>query len=1207
MKKRIMSFLICATIIGGMFGNQFNAYADDNMIANTAESEMMETTTYSEETPSYIDGLEVSSGETVLDNTGTEAGGVSDENNTAEVDTPIDNGIGIEEGVEILDPAEPSDPSSIEVGPNFTTAYDDDDMGLIIDVTEEDMDDVEVVIGLDPEKPKEETTEKYVSYIRLADATDTFFGGEIITVYNGVTISGNMAIVPGGSYTLVYLPKDSFEQPGMKDISLSFEKIEEAEILEDEQNYIIKTIYKDLYGGYNSATPFRVSLKRGLTKKLSQHNIKQEFYTSDGVLKSESQLMVKGKAKLESASSSYNSSTRMVSEVDKSFVVKENTFITFGPSYISFPNLNELDPRDRRIFASIPEGTKVKEGTGWTYDKASGKWYKDLSVKGLDNVKASITLDLGGIDLSEHDSEPKAKILQVDFSAQPVENGEVQTDLGSYTWLARKGFYILKVEEVKSAYMNIGTIRRISYMNKDYGLYQNNSWWNSISTVSIPYDKSKLENIRIFIDHQTLSSYSFLNSKGDEDTRKLIITSAATKLPLYSYPSQVRLNIIGNDENGYIRNKLEGTKAYGIKFDDTKELITDNVPIISTSDLNSSVNDDDWFKLEPTENQYKTIVFEFSNGGVELTGEEEIKKFYSIIHANVVSDLRERLVDDLKTKMDNNEEPFIAARGTNIAGYPIYDDRSHVYVKEWFKVKDSNAEASEISASASSDTDTYYSLQYETISKSTLIGITNGKAFFVEDTLSTELSYEHKRNGKASDATQPDNLNIYYLVPDGLEPVENKDVFAGMEIIRGYKDGYNLVVVKPNKVEIPNLIPTETAISRTTINRFNLDFKATKRLDIGTYSIYACMCIDNNAVDIKNGRQYGILQLDTPAGYFDQITKNAKNRPEVSNKFTNLGAQTFTIYPPQSLVALKDVKMSNEENTKFSSSVGTKATIGDEIDYRIRLKNNSTSEIRTLTLIDVLPFDGDKTIVENQEGKYLSRGSKFRTPLISIDAQDKFDIYYTTDPVKETVDENKNANWQKQVDDMSKVTMFKAVLKPGQAIKVNEVFDIITHNVIATDQDINDKERAYNSYALSLNNELSFIETMKTEVEVNYAKNDVTIEKIDANDESIKLEGVTFDLYYNNDELVLSNITTNRNGIAVIPDLLVGRNYYLKETSTADGYTLYELKIPFTVSDQAENNKIVIKNSKDLVSVSVAKKWAPKAGGAVKVSLMARR
>ena len=57
-----MSFLICATIIGGMFGNQFNAYADDNMIANTAESEMMETTTYSEETPSYIDGLEVSSG-----------------------------------------------------------------------------------------------------------------------------------------------------------------------------------------------------------------------------------------------------------------------------------------------------------------------------------------------------------------------------------------------------------------------------------------------------------------------------------------------------------------------------------------------------------------------------------------------------------------------------------------------------------------------------------------------------------------------------------------------------------------------------------------------------------------------------------------------------------------------------------------------------------------------------------------------------------------------------------------------------------------------------------------------------------------------------------------------------------------------------------------------------------------------------------------
>ena len=90
-------------------------------------------------------------------------------------------------------------------------------------------------------------------------------------------------------------------------------------------------------------------------------------------------------------------------------------------------------------------------------------------------------------------------------------------------------------------------------------------------------------------------------------------------------------------------------------------------------------------------------------------------------------------------------------------------------------------------------------MQYETIARNTEIGISNGKTFFVEDTLTTELSYVHRRNGKVSDATQPDNLNIYYLVPDGLEPVENADVFKSIEIIRGYKDGYNLIVAKPKK------------------------------------------------------------------------------------------------------------------------------------------------------------------------------------------------------------------------------------------------------------------------------------------------------------------------------------------------------------------------------------------------------------------------
>ena len=1200
MKKRVVSFLTCMAIVSSLFGNQFAIYADDNIAIDAAPSEMIESTVLSEDVPSGHD--ELSDGD-AAENTLSESVPVNE--NLEGEESPVPENNANADGV-VGPPEESELPNldNLQPKPDTPTVL-DDGMGMIVEVTEEDMEDVEVIMPLNPETPDESATAKYGSYINFADETDTFFGGEIITIYNGVTISGNMATVPEGSYTLIYLPKDSFEKPSMKDVSLSFEKIKEAEISENETDYIVKTIYKELYGGYNSATPVKVSLRRGQTKNQSRHNIKQEFYTSDDKLKAESELAVNGKAKLENAESTYHSTVRMVSEVNENFVVKENTFIPFGVNYFRFPNSNEVDPRDRRIYATIPEGVRVKENSGWTYDETLKKWYKDVPVQQLNYDTTKIELDFSGINLSENDSKEKARVFQVDFSAQPVENGEPQTDLEPYKWVSRRSYYILKVEVSEAAYMSISTRRQIVYMNKDYGLYQPDSWWNSINTISIPFDKGLLENIRMFFDHQLISYYRINNHKGDEETRKLIITSARTDVPLYSYPSQIRLNIIGNEETvAFMRSKLEGTKAYGIKFDDTKELITDQVPITTTSDLNSSLNDTDWCKF--AENEYKAIVFEFPNGGIEMVGENEINKFSSVVHTNVVADLRERLVDDLKTKMDKNEEPKITARNSNPAGYPSYDDFSDVYVKEWFKVTDDATELSETNASARSDTDTYYTLQFESIYRNTNINVTNGKSFFVEDTLTTELSYTHKRNGKASDATQPENLNIYYLVPDGLEPIENKEVFESMEIIRGYQDGYNLVVAKPKNIKIPNLIPNDTSISRAETNRYSIDFKATKRLDIGKYSIFAAMCLDNNQVDIRNGRQYGILQTDTPSGVFSNITKDAKNRPEVSTSFTNFGSVSFTIYPPQSLVALKDVKMAEEADTKYSSSVGNKATIGDRVDYRLRLKNNSTSEIRSLTVIDILPFDGDKSIVENQDGKYTDRGSKFRTPLISVQAQEKFDIYYTTDAVQGTINENKNANWQRQVDDMSAVTMFKAVLKPGQTLGVNEVYDIITHNVIAENQAIDDKEKAFNSFALSLNNEATFIETMRTEVEVNYAKNDVTVEKVDAKDESAKLEGVTFDLYSaHNDRLLASKLTTNRNGVVIIPDLLVGKDYYLKETATAAGYVLSAQNIPFTVSEQAENNKIVIKNTKDVLSIPVEKKWSSEAGGPVKVNLMA--
>ena len=117
--------------------------------------------------------------------------------------------------------------------------------------------------------PFEDTT-NYSSAIVLAEGKDRFYGGEPIYLYNELSVSGNEAEVPEGSYTLIYLDKESFTKPKSADISTNYEKIARMELLEDSSDYIIKTVYKKLYGGYTGATPLKVSLRERLTENGSE-------------------------------------------------------------------------------------------------------------------------------------------------------------------------------------------------------------------------------------------------------------------------------------------------------------------------------------------------------------------------------------------------------------------------------------------------------------------------------------------------------------------------------------------------------------------------------------------------------------------------------------------------------------------------------------------------------------------------------------------------------------------------------------------------------------------------------------------------------------------------------------------------------------------------------------------------------------------------
>ena len=87
-----------------------------------------------------------------------------------------------------------------------------------------------------------------------------------------------------GSYTVVSLPKASFQTPKESDVSTNFDLFKSLEIQETEDAYQIITTYKSIYGGYVGGTPIRVNLLPSQTVNLSEHPITQEFYNAAGCL-----------------------------------------------------------------------------------------------------------------------------------------------------------------------------------------------------------------------------------------------------------------------------------------------------------------------------------------------------------------------------------------------------------------------------------------------------------------------------------------------------------------------------------------------------------------------------------------------------------------------------------------------------------------------------------------------------------------------------------------------------------------------------------------------------------------------------------------------------------------------------------------------------------------------------------------------------------
>ena len=105
-------------------------------------------------------------------------------------------------------------------------------------------------------------------------------------------------------------------------------------------------------------------------------------------------------------------------------------------------------------------------------------------------------------------------------------------------------------------------------------------------------------------------------------------------------------------------------------------------------------------------------------------------------------------------------------------------------------------------------------------------------------------------------------------------------------------------------------------------------------------------------------------------------------------------------------------------------------------------------------------------------------------------------------------------------------------------------------------------------------------------VENSRKKGNLRIVKVDSENEEIKIEGVKFELY-DNEENYINTFTTNENGEIIIKDLDIG-NYIIKEIKTREKYILNEEKIEIII-EQDKETKLEIKNEKIKGQIKITK------------------
>ena len=312
---------------------------------------------------------------------------------------------------------------------------------------------------------------------------------------------------------------------------------------------------------------------------------------------------------------------------------------------------------------------------------------------------------------------------------------------------------------------------------------------------------------------------------------------------------------------------------------------------------------------------------------------------------------------------------------------------------------------------------------------------------------------------------------------------------------------------------------------------------------------YPAYCLNRNLPGITEDEEYTVS--------VDRIVRNNKIWRAVTNGYPfktakQLGCNSDIEAFAATKMAVYDAMYNyNWDDFTGENAQGNRVVAAAE---KISKAARSSTATKPVSIVN-LKTDDTKWEMDNVDKNYASKTFYVTTNVDST----KYDVKLNNVQIEnvKVTDEKNNAKTRFKTGEKFKVLIPITEMDKAGEFEIEVTADMKTMPILYGDSGDSSKQ----SYALAA----GYYEFENSKLKVKYLENTTKIEikKKDAETSEALIEA-KFNILDENKNIAYSDVTTNKEGIAVVENIMPGK-YYIQEIKSPDGYTIYDELIEIDV------------------------------------------